>query len=49
MSIEEFAPPTIFARASRLHFSTRAYNLLTTNVPGPQIPAVRARAGSCWS
>ena len=38
MSIEQFAPPTIFARASRLHFSTRAYNLLTTNVPGPQIP-----------
>ena len=38
VSIEEFAPPTIFARASRLHFSTRAYNLLTTNVPGPQFP-----------
>ncbi len=37
-SIEEFAPPTIFARASRLHFSTRMYNLLTTNVPGPQFP-----------
>ena len=38
VSIEQFAPPTIFARASRLHFSTRAYNLLTTNVPGPQFP-----------
>jgi diacylglycerol O-acyltransferase / wax synthase len=37
-SIEDFAPPTIFARASRLHFSTRIYNLLTTNVPGPQFP-----------
>ncbi len=37
-SLEEFAPPTIFARASRLHFSTRMYNLLTTNVPGPQFP-----------
>jgi len=37
-SIEEFAPPTLFARASRLHFSTRMYNLLTTNVPGPQFP-----------
>ncbi len=36
--LEEFAPPTIFAQASRLHFSTRMYNLLTTNVPGPQIP-----------
>jgi len=36
--LEDFAPPTIFAQASRLHFSTRMYNLLTTNVPGPQIP-----------
>ena len=36
--IEDFAPPTIFARASRLHFSNRMYNLLTTNVPGPQFP-----------
>jgi hypothetical protein len=36
--LEEFAPPTIFAQASRLHFSTRVYNLLTTNVPGPQFP-----------
>ncbi len=38
IGIEDFAPPTIFARASRLHFSNRAYNLLTTNVPGPQLP-----------
>ena len=37
-SVEDFAPPTIFAQASRLHFSTRMYNLLTTNVPGPQFP-----------
>ena len=36
--LEGFAPPTIFARASRLHFSNRVYNLLTTNVPGPQFP-----------
>ncbi len=36
--LEDFAPPTVFARASRLHFSTRVYNLLTTNVPGPQFP-----------
>ena len=35
---EEFQPPTIFARASRLHFSNRIYNLLVTNVPGPQFP-----------
>jgi hypothetical protein len=36
--LEDFAPPTLFARASRLHFSTRLYNLLVTNVPGPQFP-----------
>ncbi len=36
--LEDFAPPTVFAQASRLHFSTRMYNLLTTNVPGPQFP-----------
>ena len=36
--LEDFAPPTIFAQASRLHFSTGLYNLLTTNVPGPQFP-----------
>jgi len=33
-----FAPPTILAQASRLHFSTRLFNLIITNVPGPQIP-----------
>jgi diacylglycerol O-acyltransferase len=36
--LQDFAPPTILAQASRLNFSTRAYNLLVTNVPGPQIP-----------
>ena len=41
--VEDFAPPTIFARASRLHFSNRMYNLLTTNVPGPAVPALPAR------
>jgi WS/DGAT/MGAT family acyltransferase len=35
---EEFAPPTILAQASRMNFSTRLYNLLVTNVPGPQVP-----------
>jgi WS/DGAT/MGAT family acyltransferase len=35
---EDFAPPTILARASRLNFSSRFYNLLVTNVPGPQFP-----------
>jgi WS/DGAT/MGAT family acyltransferase len=37
-SMEEFAPPTILAQASRLHFSTRMYTLLVTNIPGPQFP-----------
>ena len=37
-SVESFAPPTILAQASRLNFSTRLFNLVITNVPGPQIP-----------
>jgi diacylglycerol O-acyltransferase len=36
--MEQFAPPTILAQASRLNFSTRLFNLLVTNVPGPQVP-----------
>ncbi len=36
--LQDFAPPTIFARASRINFSTRIYNVLVTNVPGPQVP-----------
>jgi WS/DGAT/MGAT family acyltransferase len=36
--LQDFAPPTIFAQASRLNFSSRVYNLLVTNVPGPQFP-----------
>ena len=36
--LQDFAPPTILAQASRLNFSTRAYNVLVTNVPGPQFP-----------
>jgi diacylglycerol O-acyltransferase len=35
---QNFAPPTILARASRLNFSTRLFNLIVTNVPGPQLP-----------
>jgi WS/DGAT/MGAT family acyltransferase len=34
--LEALAPPTILAQASRLQFSTRLFNLLVTNVPGPQ-------------
>jgi diacylglycerol O-acyltransferase / wax synthase len=33
---QNFAPPTILAQASRLNFSTRLFNLIVTNVPGPQ-------------
>jgi WS/DGAT/MGAT family acyltransferase len=36
--LEDFAPPTILAQASRLNFSTRLFNLIVTNVPGPQFP-----------
>ena len=36
--MQDFAPPTIFAQASRLQFSSRMYSLLVTNVPGPQFP-----------
>ena len=35
---QSFAPPTILAQASRLNFSTRLFNLIVTNVPGPQLP-----------
>jgi WS/DGAT/MGAT family acyltransferase len=36
--VNNFAPPTILAQASRLNFSTRLFNLIVTNVPGPQTP-----------
>jgi diacylglycerol O-acyltransferase / wax synthase len=36
--VQNFTPPTILAQASRLNFSTRLFNLLVTNVPGPQFP-----------
>jgi hypothetical protein len=35
---QDFAPPTILAQSSRMNFSTRFYNLLVTNIPGPQVP-----------
>ncbi|HWB69885.1 MAG TPA: wax ester/triacylglycerol synthase family O-acyltransferase [Solirubrobacterales bacterium] len=34
----DFAPPTLLAQAARITFSTRLFNLIVTNVPGPQIP-----------
>jgi diacylglycerol O-acyltransferase len=36
--VQQLAPPTILAQASRLQFSTRLFNLIVTNVPGPQFP-----------
>ncbi|HET8537350.1 MAG TPA: wax ester/triacylglycerol synthase family O-acyltransferase [Solirubrobacteraceae bacterium] len=42
--VQNFAPPTILAQASRLNFSTRLFNMIVTNVPGPQFPLyVRGR------
>ncbi len=42
--VQNFAPPTILAQASRLNFSTRLFNLIVTNIPGPQFPLyVRGR------
>jgi diacylglycerol O-acyltransferase len=36
--VQQLAPPTILAQASRMAFSTRLFNLIVTNVPGPQFP-----------
>lgn len=36
--VQQLAPPTVLAQASRVQFSTRLFNLITTNVPGPQFP-----------
>ena len=37
-AVNSLAPPTVLAQASRLNFSTRLFNLLVTNIPGPQMP-----------
>ena len=37
-AVNDLAPPTVLAQASRLQFSTRLFNLLVTNIPGPQFP-----------
>jgi diacylglycerol O-acyltransferase / wax synthase len=34
----DFAPPTLLAQAARINFSTRLFNVVVTNVPGPQLP-----------
>jgi WS/DGAT/MGAT family acyltransferase len=37
-TLGEYAPPTIVAQAARLVARQRAFNLVITNVPGPQFP-----------
>jgi diacylglycerol O-acyltransferase / wax synthase len=37
-SFGEYAPPTVLAQAARLIARQRAFNLVVTNVPGPQFP-----------
>jgi WS/DGAT/MGAT family acyltransferase len=37
-SLSGFAPPTIMAQAARLQARQRLFNIVVTNVPGPQIP-----------
>ena len=36
--LADFAPPTIAAQATRLQSRQRFFNLVVTNVPGPQFP-----------
>jgi WS/DGAT/MGAT family acyltransferase len=36
--LAEFAPPTIMSQAARLQARQRLFNLVITNVPGPQVP-----------
>ncbi|MCK6549771.1 wax ester/triacylglycerol synthase family O-acyltransferase [Myxococcota bacterium] len=46
----EFAPPTLVAQAARLEMTTRFFNLVVTNVPGPQFPLylLEARLEHCY-
>jgi diacylglycerol O-acyltransferase len=37
-AVESLAPPAVLAQAARLTFSTRLFNLIVTNIPGPQVP-----------
>src|SRR4029077_10589320 len=37
-SLADFAPPTVMAQAARLQARQRYFNLVVTNVPGPQFP-----------
>ena len=46
-NVQNFAPPTVLAQASRLNFSTRLFNLHRHERPRAAVPALRARAASC--
>jgi diacylglycerol O-acyltransferase len=36
--LSQYTPPTLVAQAARLQVRTRPFNLVITNVPGPQMP-----------
>lgn len=36
--LTDFAPPTIASQAARLQWAQRFFNLVVTNIPGPQFP-----------
>ena len=36
--ISDFLPPSLLSLLSNIYFSTRLFNLLVTNIPGPQFP-----------
>jgi len=38
LSLADFAPPTIMSQAARLQSRQRFFNVVVTNVPGPQLP-----------
>ncbi len=46
----DFAPPTLLAQAARLQAMTRFFNLVVTNVPGPQFPLylLESRLAACY-
>jgi hypothetical protein len=37
-NLSDFAPPTIVGQAARLQSRQRFFNMVVTNVPGPQFP-----------
>jgi diacylglycerol O-acyltransferase / wax synthase len=37
-TLQDFTPPALLAQTSRLSFSSRSFDLVAANVPGPQFP-----------